>query len=80
MSIEDLRQCKAPFNVYCNKEHGADGVVIGFALNDPLGVGGGIFQNEPVAYWQGGGWVLVADLLENYELKKVKKTKSKSKI
>lgn len=75
MTYEQLRQCKAPFKVFCKIKGGSDGVVIGFALNDPLGVGGGMFPDIPVAYWKGGGWILVSDLIKNYELKKPKKTK-----
>lgn len=69
MNMEDLKNVKAPFDVVCKLRAGSDGTVIGFAQNDPLGVGGGIFPNIPVVYFKGGGWITVDDLIRNYELK-----------
>lgn len=68
MDIKDLQKAKAPFDVICTKKGGSGGTVIGFSQNDPLGVGGGILPDMPVAYFQGGGWLLVSDLLRYYEL------------
>ena len=68
MDIEDLKKVNAPFDVICTKKGGSGGTVIGFSQNDPLGVGGGIFPDIPVAYFKGGGWLLVSDLLRHYEL------------
>ena len=68
MDLEDLKKVKAPFDVVCKLPNGSGGTVIGFAQNDPLGVGGGIMGDFPVVYFKGGGWLLLADLLRHYEL------------
>lgn len=68
MKLEELQNVKCPFDVVCIVKGGSNGTVIGFSQNDPLGVGGGIFPDMPVAYFKGGGWLLVSDLLRNYEL------------
>lgn len=73
MDMEELKRAKAPFDVI-GKKDGSRGTVIGFKQNDPLGVGGGIFPDMPVAYFEDGGWLLVSDLLRNYELAPTKKT------
>mgnify|MGYP003426040438 CR=1 FL=1 len=68
MKLEELQSAKCPFKVTCTVKGGSNGTVVGFSQNDPLGVGGGIFPDMPVAYFEGGGWLLVSDLLRNYEL------------
>lgn len=68
MELEDLKKVKCPFDVVCKLPNGSGGTVIGFAQNDPLGVGGGIMGDIPVVYFKGGGWLLLADLLRYYEL------------
>ena len=67
MRIEDLQGVKAPFDVLSIKDGGRH-TIKGFAQNDPLGVGGGIFPDIPVVYFEGGGWLLVDDLLRHYKL------------
>lgn len=42
--------------------------VVGFSKNDPLGVGGGIMPNMATAYFKGGGWLLIGDLMRNYSI------------
>jgi hypothetical protein len=57
----------APFNVV-SKADGRIASIEGFSDNDPLGVGGGAFPNMPTAYFAGGGWVLVDDLIKYWTL------------
>ena len=67
MNIEDLKKAKAPF-IVVSKKDGSTATVKGFAQNDPLGVGGGVFPDIPVVHFEGGGWLLVDDFLRHYEL------------
>ena len=67
MDIKDLQNVKAPFDVLSIKD-GSRHTIKGFAQNDPLGVGGGFFPDIPVVYFEGGGWLLVSDLLRHYEI------------
>ena len=66
MNIEELKSMKAPFDVV--DKDGNRHTIVGFKQNDPLGVGGGIFPDMPVAYFDGGGWLLVSDVLRHYEI------------
>ena len=66
MDIEQLKSMKAPFDVV--DKDGNRHTIVGFKQNDPLGVGGGIFPDMPVAYYDGGGWLLVSDVLRHYEI------------
>lgn len=69
MTRKELLAEKAPFNV---RLIGKKRIVIvtGFAQNDPLGVGGGLFPDMPTAHFKNGGWLLVTDLIKNYEIVK----------
>lgn len=67
MDIKDLQNVTAPFDVLSIKD-GSRHTIKGFAQNDPLGVGGGSFPDIPVVYFEGGGWLLVSDLLRHYEI------------
>lgn len=68
MTIEELKNMVVPFDVVCSLSCGNKSTVIGFSQNDPLGVGGGLLPDIPVAYFAGGGWILVANLLLYYDL------------
>ena len=61
------RGLSAPFDVI-SKADGRPAIIEGFGENDPLGVGGGIFPDMPVAYFKGGGWCLVSDLIDHWQL------------
>lgn len=77
MTEQELRSAKAPFKVRSTrtpKRHVA--TVVGFSQNDPLGVGGGLLPDMPTVYFKGGGWLLVRDLLANYELVSKKRNRS----
>lgn len=58
----------APLAVVSRDGKKRTATISGFGENDPLGVGGGIFPDMPVAYFEGGGWCLVADLIEHWDL------------
>ena len=67
MTEEELKSAQAPFKVI-SKVRRSKAVITGFTKNDPLGVGGGVFPDMPTAYFKGGGWMLVADLLRYWDL------------
>lgn len=67
MEINDLRRQIAPFRVV-SVHNGNEAIITGFSENDPLGVGGGMLPNLATVYFDGGGWCLVSDLLEHWEL------------
>ena len=58
---------RAPFPVV-SKHDGHRAVVKGFSENDPLGVGGGLLPDMPTCHFEGGGWLLAQDLLDNFDL------------
>jgi hypothetical protein len=76
MKQNDLADISVPFKVR-EKESRSVAVVIGFSQNDPLGVGGGLFPSFQTVYFEGGGWLLLQDFLDNYTL--VAPTKKKVK-
>lgn len=67
ITAEQMRSVTAPFNVR-RPGHKRVSTITGFSRNDPLGVGGGIFPDMPTAYFEGGGWLLVKDMMRHYEL------------
>jgi hypothetical protein len=64
---QELLKQKAPFDVV-EKGKKTKLTVKGFSENDPLGVGGGLFPDMPAVHFESGGWILVDDLLEHYDL------------
>ena len=69
MRKQELAEQKCPFDVKHIDGKDDDVItVIGFCQNDPLGVGGGMLPDMPVAHFKNGGWMLIADLLTYYEL------------
>jgi len=72
MTRDELRAATVPFRVRFRGTTKKTSVVIGFSQNDPLGVGGGIFPDMACAYFEKGGWLLLDDLLEYYELAPLK--------
>lgn len=72
MTLEECVAATVPFAV--RSKHGkkpAIGTIIGFTRTDPLdegGLGSTLLGNFPTAYFEGGGWCLVADLLRHWDL------------
>ena len=67
MTEQELQTATCPFQVRFKGKRKPI-TVEGFSQNDPLGVGGGIFPDIPVAHFKNGGWLLVSDLLRHYEM------------
>ena len=74
---EQIRIVKAPFYIVADCLRGKrkglprkqkPSEVTGFSDNDPLGVGGGIFPNNPTVYFKNGGWVLLSDLMRYHTI------------
>lgn len=63
---KQIAAAKAPF-VVKSIHDGRTATVTGFSENDPLGVGGymGLLPSTPTAYFEGGGWCLLSDLMEH---------------
>lgn len=64
---EQLVGLEAPFEVIADND-GRRATVTGFSENDPLGVGGGMLPDMPCAYYEGGGWNLVEDMMQHFSL------------
>jgi hypothetical protein len=69
MTEQELMKMVAPFTAV-SKHDGHEVVATGFSQNDPLGVGGGLFPNNPTVHFEKGGWLLVSDFIKNFDLKK----------
>ncbi len=67
MKQEELEGIQAPFKAFYQGK-GKAHEVTGFTQNDPLGVGGGFFPDQPTVHFKTGFWLLLPDFLENYEL------------
>jgi hypothetical protein len=68
MDIDDIKDLEPPFKVRSVHHPRNIAVVTGYSQNDPLGVGGGLLPDMPTVYFKGGGWLLLKDLLEHWEL------------
>lgn len=67
MTEQELLATQAPFEVV-SKHDGTRATITGFSKNDPLGVGGGLIDNMATAYFDGGGWCLVCDLMRHWDM------------
>jgi hypothetical protein len=67
MTFEELQAQTAPFRVV-SVHDGHEAIITGFTKNDPLGVGGGMLPPLATVYFEGGGWLLVVDLLKHFNL------------
>ncbi len=71
IAVAEIKKLKAPFKVkYDGKKRSKAITVKGFTAQDPLGVGGGLLPDCPTAHFEGGGWLLVRDLMQHYSLVK----------
>jgi hypothetical protein len=68
MEFNQLRQLIAPFQVRKIHNRRERATVTGFSENDPLGAGGGLLPITPTVYFENGGWCLLEDFLEHWEL------------
>lgn len=64
---EQLVGLEAPFELISDGD-GRRATVTGFSETDPLGVGGGMLPHMPCAYYEGGGWNLVEDMMRYFSL------------
>lgn len=69
MTREQLEQVKVPFPVRSVYD-GHKATVTGFAQDYPSGdpFSASIIGGSPIARFKGGGWLLLSDLLRNFEL------------
>ena len=75
---QEMKKAKAPFYIKCDCARGPrkglplkagdPSKVTGFSDNDPLGVGGGIFDDYPTVYFEKGGWLLVEHLMRYHTI------------
>lgn len=71
MTEQELKAAQAPFFVV-SKHDRTQATIVGFSENDPLGVGGGLFDDMATAYFDGGGWCLVRDLMRHWDVGQLK--------
>jgi hypothetical protein len=67
MDFDQIKDLEPPFKVK-SKHSKRTAIVIGFSRNDPLGVGGGLLPDMPTVYFEGGGWLLLSDFMDHWEL------------
>jgi len=74
---EQLKETKVPYLIVADCRAGKrkglpkkeqPSTVVGYSVNDPLGVGGGIFDTNPCVYFKSGGWVLLSDFVKNHSI------------
>lgn len=78
ISKTELLKAKIPFYIRADGRKGKPSKVIGISRNDPLGVGGGLFPDFPTVYFEGGGWLLLRDLMRFHSIVPEPKTRSGS--
>lgn len=68
MKVHELREVKLPFAVI--SKDGDVRTITGYLNNPPFPLTdtAGLTDHRPVAYFEGGGWLLVSDLLLYFEL------------
>jgi len=80
ISEDEILNTEAPFFVVGDCSRGKrkgqpkkekQSKIVGFSINDPLGVGGDFFPENPTAYFENGGWLLVSDLMRYYSIVEV---------
>jgi len=69
---EEIENIQAPFFIVADckvgPRKGKPKKEVGFSGNDPLGVGGGIFPDNPTVYFKNGGWLLLSDLMRYHSI------------
>lgn len=68
MTIQQLRSARVPFTVRSVHDRRRRATITAFSDNDPLGVGAGLGLTLTTAYFSGGGWCLVSDLLKHWDI------------
>lgn len=68
MRLDEIRDLEPPYQVRLIGSGKKPITVTGYSENDPLGAGGGLLPTTPTVCFKEGGWLLLADLLANFEL------------
>jgi len=74
---KQLRETKTPFYIVADCRSGKrkglpskqkPSKVLGYTINDPLGVGGTHWDNNPCVHFEKGGWLLIIDFMKNHSI------------